>query len=93
MWKVEGRAWLQAPAPSFSEIQWEEEQGESSAQSAQTAQRYTPEQATATGAFPTLPAHESAMNAFSPQQHLSKTHVITWQCILQLNMQSDSRFS
>ena len=90
LWKVEGRALLQAPAPSFSELQWEEEQGESSAQSAQTAQQYAPEQASGTGKSPTHPAHAPVMNALCPQQHLSETRVITWQRVIQVNMQSDS---
>ena len=92
LWRVEDAAWLQAPAPSFSDLQWEEEQGESSAQSAQTAQQYAPEQASGAGKSPRHPAHATAMNALSPQQHLYGTYVITWQRILQLNMHSDSRY-
>ena len=58
--RAKGKAWLQAPALIFSELQWEEELGESSAQSAQTAQQHAPELATGTGNLPTHPAHAYA---------------------------------
>ena len=69
--RMKRTACLQAPAPSFREIQWEEEQGESSAQSAQTAQQHPSEQGTGTGKLLVYPELTIAMLALCPEQHPS----------------------